>query len=436
MVNQSNRLISLDMFRGFTIALMILVNNPGDWQHVYSPLLHAKWNGWTPTDLVFPFFLFIVGVAISLSFSKRMEMGDTFLQLFSKVGKRTVLIFVIGLLLTMFPFFKFSLSQVPVYLIILTILLFIGWLILKYIVRNDGKNQNTEKITKIVGCLLLFLIIVLFVFYYDFSDIRIPGVLQRIAICYFFASLIFLLANKKWQIGWTAFLLVIYWLLIKLVPLPGFGAGMLDNPAGNLCWYIDSHLLAGHTWSGAPAPGFDPEGIFSTLPAIATVMFGIFTGDWIRSKRDSYEKVSGLFVAGNIGLVLGIIMNVWLPINKNLWTSSYTVFMAGMAAIFLAMSYWIIDIKGFSGWTKPFVVFGSNAITVFALSGVIAKATFYIKWLQPDGSPIVLKTWMYQNLFQSWAGDYFGSLVYPIVWNLIFLGLMWILYWKKIFIKV
>ena len=374
MDNQSNRLISLDMFRGFTIALMILVNNPGSWSYVYAPLEHAKWNGWTPTDLVFPFFLFIVGVAMSFSFSKRIERGDLKVQLLQKIFKRTLIIFTIGLFLGLFPFFHFS-------------------------------------------------------------TMRIPGVLQRIAICYFFASLIILYANKKYQIVWTVFLLSIYWVLIKTIHVPGFGAGVLE-PTGNLCWYIDSNLLAGHTWRGAPAPGFDPEGILSTIPAIATVLFGVFAGDWIRTHREGYEKVSGMFVAGNSLLVLGMIMNVWLPINKNLWTSTYSVFMAGMALNFFAVCYWIIDIKGYQSWTKPFVVFGSNAITVYALSGLIARITIYTKWNLADGSTISLKTFLYENLFRSWAGDYFGSLLYPITWILIYLGLMWILYRKRIFIKI
>ena len=374
MENQSNRIISLDMFRGFTIVLMILVNNPGSWSSVYAPLRHAKWHGWTPTDLVFPFFLFIVGVAISLSFTKRIERGDEKSHLLIKVIRRTVIIFAIGIFLSLFPFF-------------------------------------------------------------NFSNLRIPGVLQRIAICYFFASLIFLFANKKFQILWTIFLLTIYWLLIKTIPVPEFGAGVLE-PKGNLCWYIDSTLLAGFTWKGAPAPGFDPEGIFSTIPAIASVLFGIFTGDWIRSKKEQYEKVAGLFIAGNVLLVVGVIMDVWLPINKSLWTSSYTVFMAGMALNFLGMCYWIIDIKGYQRWTKPFVVFGSNALAVYALSALFARITIYTKWELGDGSTISLKTFLYENLFHSWAGDYFASLLYPAIWIFIYLGLMWILYRKKIFIKI
>jgi predicted acyltransferase len=375
MNKQSDRLISLDVFRGITIAGMILVNNPGNWSKVYKPLLHAPWHGWTPTDFIFPFFLFIVGVAMSLSFNKRIDRGDSRSQLFAKVVKRTLIIFAIGMFLALVPFFKFK-------------------------------------------------------------DVRIPGVLQRIAVCYFFASIIMLTCKQKLQIGWTIFLLVIYWILIKLVPVPGHGAGVLE-PLGNLVWYLDSHLLAGHTWKFAPAPGFDPEGILSTLPAIATVMFGIFTGDWIRSPRDHYEKVTGLFVFGILGLVLGEVLKGWLPINKNLWTSTYSIFMAGMALIFLAMCYWFIDIKGYKKWSQPFIIFGSNAILAYGLSSLIAKLTVIINVTNFDGSKVLLKTYMFQNWFASWAGNNeFGSLLYPIAYLVIWLGLMTILYRKNIFIKI
>lgn len=371
----SDRLISLDVFRGLTIAGMILVNNPGTWSKVYKPLLHAPWNGWTATDFIFPFFLFIVGVAMSLSLTKRIERGDTKSQLYAKIVRRTLIIFAIGFFLNLFPEF-------------------------------------------------------------NFKTVRIPGVLQRIALCYFFASVIMVEANKKWQIGWTFALLAVYWSLVKLVPVPGYGAGVLE-PKGSLCWYIDSNLLAGHTWKGAPAPGFDPEGILSTLPAIATVMFGVFAGDWIRSDREQYEKVSGLFVAGIVGLVLAEILKGWLPINKNLWTSTYSIFMAGMALIFLAMCYWFIDIKGYKSWGKPFIIFGSNAILVFSLSSLVAKITIKVKWLQPDGSEILLKSYLYKTLFASWAGiNEFSSLLYPIVYLLIWLVIMWILYRNNIFVKI
>jgi len=376
MNKQSDRLISLDVFRGITIAGMILVNNPGTWSKVYKPLLHAPWHGWTPTDFIFPFFLFIVGVAMSLSMAKRIERGDSRLQLYAKIIRRTLIIFAIGFFLNLFLFF-------------------------------------------------------------NFKEVRIPGVLQRIALCYFFASVIMIESDKKWQIGWTIFLLTIYWIVIKFVPVPGYGAGVLE-PMGNLGWYIDSKLLAGHTWKYAPALGFDPEGLLSTLPAIATVMFGVFTGDWLRSKREHYEKVSGLFVFGVLGLVLGEILKGWLPINKNLWTSTYSIFMAGMALIFLAMCYWLIDIKGYKAWAKPFIVFGSNAILVFSLTTLLAKITISIKWTPSNGSELMLKDFFYNNLFVSWLGNNeFTSLMYPMVFYLlIWLGIMWILYRKHIFVKI
>ena len=371
----SDRLISLDVFRGLTIAGMILVNNPGTWSKVYKPLLHAPWNGWTPTDFIFPFFLFIVGVAMSFSLTKRIERGDSKSELYGKIVRRTLIIFGIGFFLNLFPEF-------------------------------------------------------------NFKEVRIPGVLQRIALCYFFASVIMVEANKKWQIGWTISLLAVYWILVKLVPVPGYGAGVLEAK-GSLCWFLDSKLLAGHTWKGAPAPGFDPEGILSTLPAICTVMFGIFAGDWIRSGREQYEKVSGLFVAGIVGLVLAEVLKGWLPINKNLWTSTYSIFMAGMALIFLAMCYWLIDIKGYKSWGKPFIVFGSNAILVFSLASLVAKITIKVKWIQPDGSEIMLKTFLYKTLFASWAGvNEISSLLYPIVYLLVWLAIMWILYRKNIFVKI
>jgi len=371
----SDRLISLDVFRGITIAGMILVNNPGTWSKVYKPLLHAPWHGWTPTDFIFPFFLFIVGVAMSLSLTKRIERGDSKSELYGKIVRRTLIIFAIGFFLNLFPEFNFKV-------------------------------------------------------------VRIPGVLQRIALCYFFASVIMVEANKKWQIGWTIALLAVYWILVKLVPVPGYGAGVLEAK-GSLCWYIDSNLLAGHTWKGAPAPGFDPEGILSTLPAICTVMFGVFAGDWIRSNREQYEKVSGLFVAGITGLVLAEILKGWLPINKNLWTSTYSIFMAGMALIFLAMCYWLIDIKGYKSWGKPFIVFGSNAILVFSLASLVAKISYKVKWLQADGSEITLSSYLYKIFFASWAGvNELSSLLYPIVYLLLWLGIMWILYRKNIFVKI
>ena len=268
-IHSKKRLISLDAFRGITIIMMILVNNPGSWAHVYKPLRHASWHGWTPTDFIFPFFLFIVGVAISLVFSKRLDSGVSKQALLGKIFTRSLIIFAVGIFLNLFPYFRVS-------------------------------------------------------------SLRIMGVLQRIALCYLMAGLIVLYFPKRVQWGITVFLLAAYWIVMKIVPVPGFGAGVLE-PEGNLCWYIDKTLLNGHTWKGAPVPGFDPEGLLSTFPAVATTMLGVFTGDWIRTDRSHIEKAGALFFTANIALVSGVIMDLWFPINKNLWTSSYVVFMAGMA---------------------------------------------------------------------------------------------------------
>jgi len=375
MVEKSKRLVSLDAFRGITIAAMILVNNPGTWNAVYKPLQHAHWNGWTPTDLIFPFFLFIVGVAIVFAFSKRLTLGQTKKDLYLKIVRRTLILFGLGLFLNGFPFF-------------------------------------------------------------NLSTIRIPGVLQRIAITYFFASIIYLNFDIKVIYYITFGILAVYWIIMKTIPIPGYGAGVLE-PVGNLCWYIDSHIFRGHTWAGAPAPGFDPEGLLSTLPAISSVLFGILTGNYIKRKINEYEKVSSLFVWGFFAVIGGYIVSIWFPINKNLWTSSYVLLTTGMALIFLATCYWLIDIKGYKKWSVPFLIYGSNAITVYTLSGIIARMLIFLfKVKLSDGEVITLKAYLFRTLFASWLPPHQASLAYAIVYDLILLGFMTILYKKKIFIKV
>lgn len=375
MINQlepskSKRLISLDAFRGITIAGMILVNNPGSWKFVYSPLRHAEWHGCTPTDLVFPFFLFIVGVAIPFSFGKRLERGESQKKLFLRVLRRSLILFGLGLFLNGFPT-------------------------------------------------------------YPLATIRIPGVLQRIAVVYFFASMVVIKTGRKGETLTIITILTLYWALMKLVPVPGYGAGIMEM-SGNLASYLDSLLLKAHLWK----PAWDPEGILSTLPAIATALLGVKTGHWLRSSRSPIEKTVGLFVGGNIGLVLGLIMNFWFPINKGLWTSSYVIYTAGMALNFLGICYWLIDVKGYRRWATPFVIYGMNAITLFFLSGLMARLTILWKITQADGTRITLKTYFYETLYAPWAGPTLGSLFYALTYILLWLGLMAILYRKKIFIKI
>lgn len=369
-----SRLLSLDVFRGITIAGMVLVNNPGTWSAIYPPLAHAEWHGWTPTDLIFPFFLFIVGVAIPLAFAKRLDDAEKSKRdLYLKIIRRSLIIFALGLFLSGFPFF-------------------------------------------------------------DFANLRIPGVLQRIAVCYLVVSLIYI--NTKWrtQLIIAIVLLLIYWALMKLIPAPGFAAGDLSKE-GNLAGFIDRTILGiNHIWKQAKV--YDPEGILSTIPAISTTIAGVLTGSWIRSQRENTEKVGGLFFAGAICVAIGWSWNFFFPINKSLWTSSYVMFTAGIALQFLGFCYWLIDIKGYKRWTKPFLIFGVNALALFVFSGLLARIMGLIKTTHMNGKPGSLQTWIFEHLFLSWASPINASLAYAITYILFWLFLMWLLYRKRIYIKV
>ena len=376
-----DRLQSLDAFRGATIAAMILVNNPGSWGAIYPQLGHAPWNGWTMTDFIFPFFLWIVGVAMTFSFAKRKEQGVAKGKLMLHVLRRAAIIFGLGLFLAGFPF----------------------------------------------G--------LLFGAHFSLDTIRIPGVLQRIAVCYLVGSAIYLYSGVRAQIAWVVGLLASYWLALMLIPVPGYGAGVLA-PTGNLAWWIDSHLLAGHTWGGAPAPGFDPEGILSTVPAIGTTLLGALTGAWLRTPHSREEKTAWMFVAGNFFLLAGAIMDIWMPINKNLWTSSYVIFMAGWALTIFAMFYWLMDVKGHVRWALPFVIYGMNAIGVFVLSGIVGRLLGLIKWAGADGAPVSLKGWIYGTLFVPYFSPVNASTLFAICFILVMYAVVWVLWKKKIFIKV
>jgi len=367
---QTTRLLSLDAFRGITIAGMILVNNPGTWEAVYAPLRHADWNGWTPTDLIFPFFLFIVGVSITLSLKGLIDRGTKRRDLYLKIIRRSLIIFALGLVIYGFP-------------------------------------------------------------YYDLSTLRIPGVLQRIAVCYLVASIVFINTDWKGQAAVASGLLLLYWILMIAIPVPGFGAGDLSKE-GNLAAYIDRLLLPGHIYT----PVYDPEGILSTVPAIATTLFGILAGHWIGSRRESIEKVAGLFVAGAGAIIIGWAWGGLFPVNKALWTSSYTVLTAGLALQFLGLCYWLIDIKGYKRWARPFVVFGVNAITVYVLSSIVAIVLDIISVSRTEGSMVSLKEYTYNNFFASWASPINASLLWALSYVLIWYFLMWLLYKKRIFIKV
>ena len=348
---------------------MILVNNPGSWQHVYPPLRHAEWHGWTPTDLVFPFFLFIVGVSVSFSFSRRLEQTSGRPGLYSKIFRRTLILFALGLCLSLIPRF-------------------------------------------------------------DFATLRIPGVLQRIAICYCVSALLFLKTGTKGRAAITVFLLASYWLVMKLVPVPGYGPGILEYE-GNLCAFIDSKLLAGHLYKS----GFDPEGILSTLPAISTALLGTLTGDWLRSSWSVLQKTGGLLAGGIVLTLSGLLLHPLFPINKQLWTSTYVLFSTGAALLLLGICYWLIEGLRLRKWALPFLIFGTNAIAVYVGSGLMVKMMGLVR-VSSNGEALSLKAWIYSQLLVPWAGNLNGSLVYPFILILIWIGIVIPLYRKKIFIKI
>jgi len=367
------RLVSLDVFRGLTVVGMVLVNNPGSWAHIYWPLEHAEWNGWTPTDLIFPFFLFIVGVAIPLGLGKRVERGDRFRDLFIKIAYRSAVIFLLGELLAGFP-------------------------------------------------------------YFHLSTIRIPGVLQRIAVCYFFAALIFIRTRPRTQAIIAVALLIVYALLMKHVPAPGYYVGDLSKE-GSLASYIDRAVFGPHIWKQGKV--YDPEGILSTMGALATTLFGVLTGHLVvRKDRTPIEKVAHLFIAGIGSMIIGWIWNAWFPINKSLWTSSYVFFTGGLALQFLALCYWLIDIKGYQRWTRPFIIFGVNAIVLFVGTGLMARSLTLIKVPKGDGTTQALQTLIYNHGFASWLGPNNASLAFAITFILLWLLLLWLLYRKNIIIKI
>ena len=363
------RLVSLDAFRGITIALMLIIGNQGG--ESYSVFQHAEWNGCTLTDLVFPFFLFAVGAAIPYSLGNRISRGDKKRRILLRIVYRSIILFALGLFLTGFPSF-------------------------------------------------------------DLPTLRIMGVLQRISLCYFFASVIFLALDVKKQIFTAVGLLLLYWALMTLVPVPGYEAGVLEKQ-GNLAAYIDTMILRPeHMWviSGT----WDPEGLLSTMPALATTLIGVVAANYLRSNTSSKERVVNLLLFGFLGVAVGLIWNFWFPINKNLWTSSYVAFTGGIALILLAAAYHLVDLKEHRTWTKPFVILGANAILVYVLSELM----HYVEYqnITISGVQVQLKPFIYENYFASWAGSLNGSLLYSSAYLMFWLAIMAILFKRRIFIKI
>ena len=348
------RLASLDVFRGATIASMMLVNNPGDWGHVYSPLQHAEWHGWTFTDTVFPFFLWIAGVAMTLSTAKRIERGESRGRLLLHLVRRAAILFLLGLLLSGFP-------------------------------------------------------------YYHLDRIRIPGVLQRIAVCYLLAGIVFLSTRVRGQVIATLALLAVYALLM---------GGRFD-PDNNFARDVDSRLLAGHMWSRTKV--WDPEGVVSTIPAIASVLFGVLAGQVVRRVTAPAERTTWLFLGGNLLIAAGLMWAQWMPVNKNLWTSSYSALMAGLATVVFAICYWLVDVQGWKRSTRPLAIYGMNAITVFVLAGLIGRLLGIWQLQGP----------IFKTVFTPLAPDpYIASLGYAIAFVLLMYGIAYVMYRRGIFVKL
>lgn len=376
----TERLVSLDVFRGLTVAGMLLVNNPGTWGAIYPPLGHAAWHGWTPTDLIFPFFLFIVGITTHLSLSSRRARGDTDAVLRRQVLRRGVLIVLIGWGLSAFPFYPL------------------------------------ERIT----------------------ELRIPGVLPRIGVVYLVAGLLTLNASVKQVVVMLVVLLYGYWFAMTLLPVPGgceLGALCLDVPSRTLAAWVDRALLDGHLWKAAKT--WDPEGPLSTLPAIGTAMMGVLCGRWLALKeRPLTERLNGMFAVGALLMMVGLMWHWSFPINKGLWTSSYVVFTAGMAAVSIATITWIIDVQGVTWWTRPLVIYGVNPIVAFVGSGLMARIIYSLWKVEVDGKQVSVQAVVYKTVFASWLDPQTASLAFALCFVLFWYAILAVLYRRNLILKV
>ena len=372
------RLVALDVFRGLTVAGMLLVNNPGTWSAIYPPLEHAPWHGWTPTDVIFPFFLFIVGVTTHLSLSARRARGDDEGQLVRQVVRRGLLIVLFGLLLTSFPWWP------------------------------------PDRIT----------------------GMRFPGVLQRIGAAYLAGALLTLRGSWRRHAAVLAALLLGYWGLMTLVPVPGYGLGPqnLDDPSASLAAWLDRSVFGSHLWRSSRT--WDPEGLLSTLPAIGTVILGVLAGRWIDTRRPLAERLVGLFAAGSLAMVGGLIWNWVFPINKNLWTGSYVLFTGGMAAVTLATCTWLIDVLGITRWTAPFRWYGMNPMIAFLGSGAMARLAGSVITVPVAGERVPLQRVIHDRVFASWLEPRNASLLYAITFVLVWAAILGWLHRKRVYFKV
>ncbi|MHB8392352.1 MAG: acyltransferase family protein [Acidobacteriaceae bacterium] len=370
----SNRLVSVDVLRGITIAFMILVNN--GMRNSYAALKHAEWNGWTPTDLVFPTFLFLVGITIVFSTESRLSRGASKSSILLHNFRRACILFLLGLVVNGFP-------------------------------------------------------------YFHLSTLRIYGVLQRIAICFLIASILYLLDRRPAsKIVIVVGALLGYWILLRWVPIPGFGMPGRDFPlfdqTRNLTAFIDRHIFPGRLYVKVR----DPEGLLSDLPAVGTTLLGMLTAMWLRSTRSSALKAWGMLMAGILGILLGLLWGHWFPINKNLWTSSYVLFAAGWALIGLSICYWAVDIRNWKkGWTYVWLVFGMNAITAYVFSELLGSTLSAIH-VHVGTQSVRLSQYYFTHCFAEIPSPHLASLAYSISIVAICFVPVAVLYRKKIFLKI
>jgi predicted acyltransferase len=380
-----DRLVSLDVFRGITVAGMLLVNDPGSWGHIFPPLGHAAWNGWTPTDLVFPFFLYIVGITTHLSATARRSRGATDADLVRQIFRRGCLIILFGLLVNWVPFYTWG---------------------------GDFPSFGARVIDRLY-------------------HVRLMGILQRIGLAYMFGALLALRWRTRTIAITTAVILLGYWAVLSLGPLePATATIAAQVDRATLDW----GAAGNHIW--AESGTWDPEGLLSTIPAIATVLLGVLSGRWIGSTRPLSERLNGLFAAGAIAMCAGLIWNWALPINKNLWTSSYVVFTAGMAAVTLAVCIWLIDSEDVRWWTPPLLAFGMNPITAFVGAAFMERLIYSVITVNVDGKPVSLEGAFYNATFAAWLTPRVASLAFAVCFVLFWLGVLTVLYRRKIFLKI
>jgi len=377
-MRSKERLLSLDIFRGMTLIAMTVVNMPGDHHYTYAAVRHAEWNGWTIADLIFPFFIFIVGVAMPYSFAGRQARADSKRKLLGHILLRSAILFAVGVFMTWYYNFMSGIPR------------------------------------------------------YHLANIRIFGALQRIALCYFFASILYLrLKNRGLAITATV-ILVLYFILLKFVPVPGQAAPVLGRE-GNWVQFIDLHVMPNHLFYDH----WESKGWLGTFPALANMLIGLLAGVYLRSSHSGMEKVRSFLVAGNVGILLGLVWSLWFPINQNLWTSSLVVFMCGMAMVILGCCYYVADVRKITWWTKPFVIVGVNSLFLWVVAGTTDSLTNLelVKISLADGTKAPLPE-VISRFFASWIGPVNGSELYAFAWMALWLGVLTVMYKKRIIVKV